>query len=345
MEMEEEQTNDLAADLSAAWDAAEAEADDVTDSEVPESEEHEPQLAAGEDGEHEPEVQPEGEPSGLRRAAGEEESPAQAGDQPSLDAPPKAFSPEAREAWKDTPEAVRKELAKREADYAYGIEKHRANTERVRQMDKTLSPYQQFFAMNGGAPNVLPGLLQAGASLQMGSQVQKVQTVAKLIKQFDVDISKLDDALVGNQVKPDPNEQLQSLVQQQIAPLQQKLMTYEQREQMEQQQRQQKVAQDVQSFGQTHEFFNDVRPAMADLMDMAANRGREMTLEEAYEIACQSSPEIRKVIESRKAQEQVASKRRAASSVRGSPGASAMSTEHDSRRALIAEQWDNFGRV
>jgi len=48
-----------------------------------------------------------------------------------------------------------------------------------------------------------------------------------------------------------------------------------------------------------HEFFDDVRLTMADVMDAAAKRGIEMSMEDAYQRAIMIEPEVRKVVESR----------------------------------------------
>ena len=48
-----------------------------------------------------------------------------------------------------------------------------------------------------------------------------------------------------------------------------------------------------------HEFFDDVRLTMADVMDAAAKRGIEMGLEDAYQRAIMIEPDVRKVVESR----------------------------------------------
>ena len=67
-------------------------------------------------------------------------------------------------------------------------------------MDQALAPFQQYLAVTGEPPaKTIQGLLQTASILQMGSPVQRANTVASLIKQFGVDIRTLDDVLAGQQ--------------------------------------------------------------------------------------------------------------------------------------------------
>jgi hypothetical protein len=334
--------NDLSAELAAAWDAAEAAENDTGEVHQSDDESYASEGAAVQ---HDAEVQPEGEPSGVP-GGGEQEPSAAADEQPSLDTPPKGLSPEAREAWLETPEAVRQELAKREQDYEAGIVKYAQNAKRAEQMDQVLGPYQQLFAMNGGAHNTLPGLLQTASLLQMGAPQQKAAAVAALIKQFGVDIRTLDNVLVGAKPPADVQKQseLEELLNQKLGPLQEKLQTYEQREQQQQQFEQQRIQTELQQFAQSHEFYADVSQEMADLLDMSARRGRQMSLDEAYNIACSTHPSISKIMQARQSQPAAGRRQAAASSVHGTPGGTGQADSSSIRGALEAA-WENAGRV
>ena len=331
--------------LGQAWDAAESD-----DGEIPtQTDEESGTVAAGEeggsdsvDGEevHEGGVRSGDEQTERAGASGKE------GQEPSLDTPPKGLSIEAREAWKDTPESVRAEIAKREQDYEAGIVKYAQNAKRAEAMDRSLAPYQSLFAVNGGPKQTIETLLQAGAALQMGAPGQKAQVVANMIKQFGVDIKTLDGLLVG-EVDPEvqAQSQLDQLLNQRLAPIQQQLQQYQQREQQQLAQSQQQVQSEVSQFGQQHEFYDDVKMEMADLLDMAANRGRPMTMEQAYNIACSSNPQISKIMSARQSQQSSQARRAAASSVRGAPGAQGGGSSTGSRLAALNDAWDNAGRM
>jgi hypothetical protein len=260
---------------------------------------------------------------------------------------PVGLSLEAREAWKDVPDAVKADIVKRENDYANGIEKHRQATERVQGMDRALQPYQQYLQMNGGAGETIKTLLQTGSSLQMGSPQQKAQVVANLIQQFGVDIKSLDSMLVGEAPSAESQQQsqLEQMFNQRLAPMQQQLQQYQQRDQQQAQQAQGQVAQEVTQFGSDNEFYNDVRGDMADLLDMAANRNREMSMQEAYNLACNNHPQISKIMAGRTSQNTVNQKRNAASSIQGSPGGSMSKGAPNSTMAALHDAWDSAGRM
>jgi len=205
-----------------------------------------------------------------------------------------------------------------------------------------LQPYSQLFAMNGGPQNILPGLLQSASMLQMGSAPQKAQTVANIIKQFGVDIATLDSLLAGEQPSGQ-SSQLEQLLDQRLQPIQQVLGQFQQQQATQAQQQQQRVISDVEMFASDpkNEFYNDVRADMADILDMAANRGRPMTLQDAYDRACQIHPQVSQIIAARGNQQRVNSKRTAASSLRGGPGGSPGAPAiGDSVREAVEAAWD-----
>ncbi len=354
-----EEARDLNADLAAAWEAMEESNDQSSDTESGgevqggdagyEASESEETAAFGEGADSELRKgdstgQPDADKGAVQgdgeRADGEGRGAA------SGEKPPVGLSPEAREVWKDTPEAMRKEIAKREKDFAYQIQKTAEGAKRAESMDRALAPYQQLFEMNGGAGQMLPSLLQTASLLQMGSPQQKAQMAANIIQQFGVDIRTLDSLLVGDAPPPEVQQQsqIEQLLNQRLAPLQQQLQQYQQRDQYAQQEAQGRISNELQQFASQNEFYEDVKNDMADLMELAANRGREMSLEQAYKIACNQHPTISKIMDGRASTEAVHRKRNAASSVAGSPAGVS-----ESRPGSIAEAlnqaWDSAGRI
>lgn len=347
--MSEEAVDTLSEDLAAAWEAAEG--SDETE-QLQEDQGHAPpepdtaDVSAEDPDGGIPEGDNAGQPETLQGAvqgdgAGTAESDAAADEKP-----PVGLSPEVREAWKDLPDVVKKEMSKREKDYEAGIVKYADQAKRAEAMDRSLAPYQQLFAMNGGVGNTLPGLLQTASVLQMGSAPQKAEAVASIIKQFGVDIRTLDNLLVGNAPPKEVQQQseIDQLLNQRLAPLQQQLQQYQQREQMEQQARQQQIGSELEQFAAQNEFYADVRSDMADLMEMATNRGREMSLQEAYDTACRAHPQISKIIAGRTSAQETQRKRNAASSISGNQGGE-LSSAPGSIAAALEEAWDNAGRM
>lgn len=232
---------------------------------------------------------------------------------------PSNFSPAAREAWKDVPEAFKKEVLKREAEVSEGFQRNAADAKRARGMDQTLAPYQQFLQLNGGPGQTIKGLLDTGASLQMGSPQQKAQTAANLITMFGVDISMLDGLLSGQGAAQETSD-VQTAVNQAIAPYQQMLEQQRVQQQQVAQAQQANTSNELQSFESSHEFYKDVRADMADILDMASNRGLNLSLEEAYDRACRINPEINNILQARESAKNIPDKRAAASSISGNLG-------------------------
>ena len=84
---------------------------------------------------------------------------------------------------------------------------------------------------------------------------------------------------------------------------------------------------DVAQFSEDAEFINEVREDMADLLDIAAARGRNPTLQEVYDRACAGNPEVSKLLKQREADAVLLSsadaadkKKKASSSISGKGG-------------------------
>jgi hypothetical protein len=91
---------------------------------------------------------------------------------------------------------------------------------------------------------------------------------------------------------------------------------------------------------------------MADLIDMSAKQGREITMQQAYDKACTLNPQIQAVINQRTQQQQLtqgsntmAGKRAAASSITGSRGGAGSGGSSGSMRDTIASAWDGQNKI
>ncbi len=327
--------DDLSADLAAAWDESDS-TDETPADDVPRetSEEEAPTEEAPTVSRAAP-IQAEGD--GGDTGTGD------------TDFAPKSLSAAARETWRDVPHAMKQEILKREADYQTGIQKYAENAKRAESMDAALQPYQQLFAMNGGPGETLPGLLQTASVLQMGSPIQRAEMVAQLISQFGVDVQTLDGVLSGQGVpqQAQQQDQVQQAIHQALQPYQQFMHQQQVQAQQVQQNQQMEIGSEIQRFASDakNEFYGDVRSSMADIMDLAANQGREMTLQEAYETACQLNPEIRGILQTRSQQQQLQNSQRAGASIHGSPSGNGASPTDMGLRQAIESAWDNAGRT
>ena len=262
---------------------------------------------------------------------------------------PVSWSAKAREGWKDLPKEARQYIHQREHQMQVGLQKNAEGARRAAAMDQTLSPYQQYFAMSGGAGQTIQGLLQAGATLTMGSPAQRAQTVANIIKQYGVDVNALDSLLVGKPQEPAGQQdfQVQQAIQQALAPYQRYMAEQQQNQQARQQQTQQEAGSEVQRFSADpkNEFYKDVRMDMADILDLAANRGLQMSMEDAYNRACLMHPEISTIVQTRQKQQALLPKKKAAVSISGGQGGAGGSGGAETTRQALEAAWDNYGSV
>jgi hypothetical protein len=267
----------------------------------------------------------------------------------SAEVAPKSLPPAAREAWGETPKAMREAIATREKQYEEGIMKYAQGAKTAQAMQQTFQPFQQYTSMNGGPKQAITGLLQTGSMLQMGSPQQKAEIVANIIGQFGVDISTLDNMLVGNAPSQEvqQNSQMEQMLNQRLQPLQQQLGVYQQRDQQYANNQQAEIGSEIQQFANdpANEFYGDVANRMASELDMAAQNGEKLDLKGAYDLAVRSNPEIFKLVQSRENAKNLGSKRAAATSIHGTPQGGGGGKANPSVRSAIEDAWDNAGQL
>jgi hypothetical protein len=300
-------------------------------------------------------AKPEVAPEATEKAAAE---PAQ-GIQPGPKAEPKAapkdrapasWRPDVREHWAQLPEQVRAEVARREQEVQRTLQDTAEARKFSDQLNQVIRPYEMFIkAENSNPLQAIDNLMATAAKLRTGTAPELAQMVAGMVKQFGVGrfgqtfIEQLDSALAGEVPRVDPvQSQVQQVLQQQLAPVQQFMTQFQQAQQAQQQQAQQQAANEVQQFLQQAEFGEDVREDMADIMEIAQRRGRELTLQDAYRQACLTNPRVRTVLEGRAkakgAQQQTGAAQRAkaaAVSVSGGPALGAPKSDPTDIRSAI----------
>jgi len=254
---------------------------------------------------------------------------------------PVSWTPAAREHWAKLPKDVQAMVAKRESQITKALEDGKENRKTGERFTDVVKQYQGVIAAEGIDDPVagFKGLMNTVAGLRMGTASQKAAIVADMVKIYGVDINELDNVLssriTGKQATPNQNSQLEAMLQEKLAPYQQFMDNVTSQRKQYEQQNQQRLNQEIDQFAQTHEFYNDVYMDMADLLDLAAKNGREMSMEQAYNAACAAHPEIAKVTQQRNYATNVAKKRQAASSISGKPAGNASPPPDDLRAALM----------
>jgi hypothetical protein len=341
---------------------------DVTDSEEEETEEFEEEQpdtgATGEgeslDDDDAPDTEDEGGDETDKPVSAEADEPPDEGegdeeeeDKPEDTIPPPvSWKPAARELWNKLPKAAQLEVQRRETEISRGLQQASNHKKIASEYFEIVRPYEQLMRANGHTPREsIEGLLQSAAALQVGQPAQKVRIVTDIIKSYGIDIQMLDQALAGEELPDSQFAPVQQMLQQELAPVRQFMGQFQQTQEQSVNEATAKVQQDLQDFvsNPKHEFFEDVRDDMADLMELAARRERSMTLEEAYDKACRENPEINKILKQREAAAKAnkaarlsghtgSKKRHASASVRSAPPSGASADESDSSLRSIIER-------
>ena len=253
--------------------------------------------------------------------------------------PPLGWAADAREEWGKIPAAAQAQIAKREKEMAQAMA-HTAEAKRAySELEQIGQTYGSVMAAEGARTpmEAINGLMQTVSQLRLGSPEQKAQKMAQLISHYGVDIGALDSVLSGEPVQAPEVSQFEQVLDQRLAPVNEMMNNLAGMQQQKQQQSSQAIQQELDNFAKGAEFLNDVRMDMADILDLAKQRGQEMGLQEAYDRACMFNPTVSKVIEARK-QASTLQKRAASSSVVGS-GGSVKPTKDMSIADQIREAW------
>ena len=265
---------------------------------------------------------------------------------------PVGWSPKEREQWSKVPRALQERITAREQEMAQSM----AGTKEARQtheyMGQIANQFGSVLAADGfkHPMEAVQAAFGTMAALRMGTPEQKAQELARLVGQYGVDINALDQALVGQPAaQADPQaSQLEQMLEQKLAPVQQFMQTVEQLQSHQQNAGREQANTAVKDFASQAEFLADVRTDMADIIDIAAKHGQQLTLQQAYDRACAAHPEISNIIAERKRNEAITggkqaidSKREAASSVVGRQSGSGGRQGNLSLRGAIAAAFDD----
>jgi len=233
---------------------------------------------------------------------------------------PESWKPASREHWSKLPADVQQEVVRREREITLTLQQTAQQRKLAEHFTESIRPFEAMIrAENRDPVTAASELFATAAMLRMGSPVQKAQLVANMVKNFGIPIDALDAALVGEDI-PDEDSKLQRLLDQRLQPVNEFISEVKSLKQKRQEATGSEVMTEIEAFAAApeNEFFDDVRETMADLMEVATKRGRSITLKQAYDQAVLLTPEVKSVIDSRKAAA-AAKKREAAASLPSSP--------------------------
>jgi hypothetical protein len=251
---------------------------------------------------------------------------------------PAQWKPAVRDKWTTLPREVQEEILRRESDSMRLIGSVGPKIRIADQVMTELQPYAERLQANGVNPMAFIGdMFQSVKSLSSGSAQDKAEVIANIVQSYGVDLQMLDSVL-SRRVSAPPEVLEARRVMARAHHMEQ------QNQQYQQHQTSQQADQVIAEFAADpkHEFLDDVRDLMADLIEA----GRANNLADAYAAAIWAHPDTRKILLQREAQSRAAVKtnravaaRKASSAVSGSPtlpGGSQINPDMSLREAIVS---------
>jgi hypothetical protein len=230
---------------------------------------------------------------------------------------PQSWSAEAKAEWATAPDKIRAEVLKREQDMHQALTRHDGELRLGRDMKEIVSPYLPIIQAEGGTPQTaVRDLLNTAYVLRTGSAEQKRALILNTAKQYGVDL--------GVQEESEYVDPTIAQLQREIAQLREVSNPQAIESRLRERFEGDKVQSDIAAFAANpaNMHFEAVKPIMAALL----GNHQAKDLQEAYDMACNANPQIRSTLEAAKSAEleakrkqEIAQKKRAASSITGSP--------------------------
>jgi hypothetical protein len=245
-----------------------------------------------------------------------------------------SWKKDAQSALSALPPETQRFIQEREEQFHKGIEQYKQDAQYGRTLGKALSPHMEYLNQIGVTPDVaIDKLIQAERMLRTSDPQTKTQAFMKLAHDYGVDVNSLTN------VPFDPYKyQLEQQLQAQQAQLAQIMQSRQIAEEAQ-------LGQTIEQFAQQHEYFDEVRETMADLLD----KGLASDLNDAYSKAVRLNDDVfsRTTQNSgqanpvQRANNAAKAAKAAAVSVKGSPNGGlrpteAKSTEEAVRNAMAA---------
>lgn len=275
---------------------------------------------------------------------------------------PKSWKPEKAALWAQVPKEIRQEVHRREGELLRSFGENSQVREFAKQFSEISRPFEARMQALGVTPlQAFNELLRADYILSTAPPVQRAQYLAKIIKDYGVDIRELDNALAGEPAADPVQSQIDKLLQERLQPLMGFVNEQRQAAQASQQQtvqQAQTVIDQMAADTAKYPFFDRVRVDMADIIDMFARRQIYLTPEQAYQRAVAMDPQLAaQTAQQMQAAQQLANAQKAhagaqralaaSASVAGAPTGTPTARPNgdgSSLRDTIEAAFDNIGR-
>lgn len=256
--------------------------------------------------------------------------------------PPQSWKPLVREKWAGLPPEVKAEIVRREKQIEGGLKEASHARQFAEQFSEVVKPFASRYAATQTPPlQVVQNLMRADYILSTAPAVARAQYMAKMIQDYGVDIAALDQALSGQTPTepqgqpPNIQPQIEQLLNQRLAPIQQFL-------QQQQQNEQKKVQTTIEQMANNptkYPHFDDVREDMADLIEISSRRGVYLSLDQAYTRAVASNPELSELNRLRQSTSKADKALAASVSVPSKPTGSVTPSDPSNLRGTIESAW------
>lgn len=261
---------------------------------------------------------------------------------------PASWKPEVREKFGTLPAEVQAEVSRREREISMTLQDAAASRQFAEQFEQTIAPFRHIIALEGNDPlKTFSDYMKTATTLRTGSAVEKANAIASAIHTFGIDVNMLDRALAATITGQGglPAQQGQHQQVYQDPRVDQLIATLTDQSTQRAQALEAELQTELEAFSAdpANDFFEDLREDISDILRISAQRGRVVTLAEAYNKAAQLHPEISKVLAQREAAKKagqnrnvIQAKRLAGSSVRtDSPHQTGNTSEPTSVRGAI----------
>ena len=247
-----------------------------------------------------------------------------------------SWKKEAQAALSTLDPNIQKMIVDREAQFHKGLEQYKGAANAFKTIAPVIERNKEYLDYLQVSPEVaFDKLLQTERLLRTGQPEQKAQMFLKMAHDYGIDLSNLA------QTSFDPDKHR---LESELNALKQQFQSVSQSRQMAEEAQ---LGQTIQGFAQQHEYFEDVRETMADLLD----RGLANDLEDAYAKAVRLNDDVFNKVYSQqnnnvnnqvqRADQAAKAAKAAAVSVKGSPtgvtrAPEPKSTEEAVRQAMAA---------
>lgn len=205
------------------------------------------------------------------------EPPAEVEESKQVRNPWASWKREAQTVLNSLPPETQKLIQEREEQFHKGIEQYKQDAYQGRTLNKALAPHMEYLNQVGVTPETaISTLINAEKILRTSDQQTKTNMFMKLAHDYGIDINSLTN------IPFDPYKyQLEQQLQAQQAQLAQIMQSRQIAEEAQ-------LGQTIEQFAQQHEYFDEVRETMADLLD----KGLASDLNDAYSKAVRLNDDV-----------------------------------------------------